>query len=164
MKRNNRITTILLLFFVVIKAQTGIETTAVEPSVLLRFPDGSSRGITLPQVKQPVGSSGTILFDIDEKKIKLKKDEGWTDLSPVGATLNIDFTGKTESSAPTIIGATSSSAQGALILESQTKAMVLPRVANPEQTMINPPPGTICFDTVSKMIAVYDGVQWSFWK
>ena len=160
----NIIIALLLLFSTTAKAQIGIETTSVKSSALLQFPDGSSRGITLPQVQQAVGSSGTLVFDIDEKKVRLKKDEGWTDFSPVGAALTINFSGRAESSAPTIMGATSSSAQGALILESSTKALVLPRVANPEQTMINPPAGTICFDTVCKMIAVYDGVQWSFWK
>ncbi|NML72171.1 hypothetical protein HHL23_20615 [Chryseobacterium sp. RP-3-3] len=61
-------------------------------------------------------------------------------------------------------GAASSSAQGVLMLESTSKALVLPKVNHPVTSMKSTIAGTMCYDTVSKTIAVFDGVKWSFWK
>ena len=64
-----------------------------------------------------------------------------------------------------IIGSTTSSADGALVLESNTKAMVLPIVAN-VQDIPSPSPGMMVYvkKEGSKRLAVYNGSKWSFWK
>ncbi|MBS7254298.1 hypothetical protein [Flavobacterium branchiicola] len=49
---------------------------------------------------------------------------------------------------------------GALILESTNKGMVLTRIANPEAAITSPIEGMIVFDTVNKVIKLYNGSTW----
>ena len=63
-----------------------------------------------------------------------------------------------------IIGADTSDAPGVLVLESATKAMILPKGNNPAANIPNPIIGTICFDTASNSFAIFDGQFWNFWK
>ena len=84
--------------------------------------------------------------------------------NPGPESIILDNTGLLESQPATVIGATSTVAEGVLVLESNDKALTLPWVENPHLTMVAPEPGTMCFDTVSKTIAVFNGTEWSFWK
>ena len=59
---------------------------------------------------------------------------------------------------------TAAPAAGILVLEDQTKAMVLPRVASPHLNIIDPAPGMMVYDTTAKQLAVFNGTVWSFWK
>ncbi len=61
-------------------------------------------------------------------------------------------------------GAETSSKKGVLILESTTQAMVLPQVFEPHLNINGAIAGTIVYDTSCDMLAVYDGVNWSYWK
>ena len=69
------------------------------------------------------------------------------------------------SASKAIIGATTSSADGVLVLESTTKAMVLPTVAD-VQNIPSPSPGMMVYvnKTGVKRLAVFNGTKWSFWK
>ena len=64
----------------------------------------------------------------------------------------------------TIIGADSTSVNGVLILESATKAMVLPHV-NSTDEIINPAPGMITYinKAGAQRLAVFNGAKWTFW-
>jgi hypothetical protein len=64
-----------------------------------------------------------------------------------------------------IIGAPTSAADGVLVLESTTKAMVLPTVAD-VQNIPSPSPGMMVYVNKlgSKRFAVFNGSRWSFWK
>ena len=42
--------------------------------------------------------------------------------------------------------------------------MVLPHVTNPHLTVKSPYPGMMCYDTVKKAVAVFDGTVWNYWK
>ena len=53
---------------------------------------------------------------------------------------------------------------GILVLADTDKAMVLPKVASPHLTIINPAPGMMAYDTVKNQLAVFNGKVWSFWK
>lgn len=62
------------------------------------------------------------------------------------------------------MGAKESAADGVLVLESTNRALVLPHVTNPHLTVKSPYPGMMCYDTVKKAVAVFDGTVWNYWK
>jgi len=161
-------------------------TTTPNPSISLEFGDyvaGQGKGIVLPWVNSAAATSGsvagTVIYDSTDKIVKYKNSATtWFNLSKnettlVDGTANYDTTGVVNMSlqtgltdAPTAkvsIG-TLSSTPGVLVLEDATKAMVLPKVASPHLNIVNPEPGTMAYDTVTKQLAVYNGKVWSFWK
>lgn len=143
-------------------------------SVLVEF-GAQPKGLLLPWVTNTTGVAGavngTVVYDVSDKKVKYLKGgstpNGWIDLS-IDATGVVDTTlqnGATDATgAKTIIGNTTSAAPGILVLESPTKAMVLPKVASPALNIINPAPGMMVYDTTAKQVAFFNGTVWSFWK
>ena len=65
---------------------------------------------------------------------------------------------------PNSDGEIPTNADGALVLEGNGKALILPRVADPHLNIPSPVAGTMCYDTVSNSLAIFDGVVWSYWK
>lgn len=133
------------------------------------------RGIILPAVdntnnalaSNPSENNGTFVFDKSDKKVKVYEGDMWKSLTDGGGSLAAIVTNTsqdTNSVQGVIIGASKSDAKGVLVLESPKMAMILPRIANPDTTVKSPHPGMICYDTVSKTIAMYDGAVWSFYK
>ncbi len=155
---------------VIIGDDTG--TAANKTSVLLEFANTGDRGIILPAVRTlPAATPGTILLDAtDPAQAKVMMYNGsWVDLSSentadITAFMATQPTGITEGTAKTVMGATSSSADGVLVLESTTKAMVLPHVATTDD-VINPAPGMMVYvnQPGSKKLAVFNGGSWTFW-
>jgi hypothetical protein len=87
------------------------------------------------------------------------------DASQEGGKLNpYVITGESVNKQGIIIGAETSSKPGVLILESETRTLVLPKVADPNTAVIGPVAGNIVYDTTSDTLAVYDGTNWSYWK
>jgi hypothetical protein len=136
---------------------------------------GNVRGIILPAVAAspaftPVNLStdhpqnGTFLFDRQTSKVRMFENGSWTDMTDAGTSSATVPVNGTETGNGVIIGAASSNSKGALVLESATKAMILPYIKNPHLTVKSPYPGMMCFDTVSKSVAVFDGNKWSYWK
>ena len=171
-------------------AQVAIGKASVNPSVSLEFYDNADnvRGIILPWVdgvsdtapfitNSPATETvvnGTLVYDRSDKKVKVKYASGWKDLSvdATGTTVdpitNVDGLTLQNSlndldTAKVSIG-TPTSTPGILVLEDTNKAMVLPKVASPHLTIINPAPGMMAYDTTSKQLAVFNGTVWSFWK
>ena len=152
---------------------------AQKTSVLLEFANTSDRGIIVPYVRAlPTLAAlvpGVIVLDaVDATKARMRYfagADGWKDLSnqpndaDVSALMTTQPTGITETGAKAIIGAQTSSADGVLVLESATKAMVLPSVNNTDQ-IINPSPGMLVYinKTGAKRLAVFNGSKWSYWK
>ena len=70
-----------------------------------------------------------------------------------------------DAGAKVIIGGNSSTADGVLVLESNTKAMVLPMVQDTND-IVSPAPGMMVYinKTGSKRLAVYNGEGWTYWK
>jgi len=170
----NIITTIALVFVSTsIHAQIAIGKQVVSnTSVSLEFDNTENRGLILPYVETKTGitENGTIIYDVSDHKVKYLKDTNtWQDLS-VDATGVADIsiqTGKTESTtAKAAIGtaAATDTTPGVLVLSDTDKAMILPKVANPHTSIINPAPGMMVYDTVKRQLAVYNGTVWSFWK
>lgn len=173
------------LFFIATsgaQAQVGIgrnaEVKTSEPSVLLKFGDENNKGLILPYVRtlpqNPV--PGTVLLDAtDPAKARVKFYSGnavqpWTDLSGKDGNVTTEITTQPtlteEEKSKVIIGAATSSADGVLVLESDTKAMVLPVVTDVQQVP-SPSPGMMVYvkgTADHKRLAVYNGTVWSFWK
>ena len=177
----NRITMKKLFIFILSStaacafAQVAIGKTALSsPSVSLEFYDGAdnAKAMILPWVTKASDVSsvdGTLIFDSQDKKVKYKKAGAWFDLTrsddgAVNTSLQSSLIEKT--SAKTQIGGnpTTDTTNGILVLADTNKAMILPKVASPHLKIINPEPGTMAYDTVTKQLCVYNGTVWSFWK
>lgn len=111
-------------------------------------------------------NNGTFLFDTEDSMVKMYQNNTWIDLTTSGSSSAIVLNTSTESTDPqgVIIGSSTSSASGVLVLESPDKAVILPRVINPHLNVKTPYPGMICYDVTSKSLAVFDGVLWHYWK
>ncbi|MBB4807526.1 hypothetical protein HNP38_002832 [Chryseobacterium defluvii] len=162
----------------VVFSQVAIGKTSVSsPSVSLDF-GAENRGMILPWVTSTGAVTGvvngTMVYDLADKKVKVKYASGWKDLSveTTGTTVDplttvdgvlIQNAATENAMAKTSIGAPTS-APGILVLEDTNKAMVLPKVASPHLNIINPSPGMIVYDTFNKQLAVFNGTNWSFWR
>jgi len=134
----------------------------------------NTNGIILPAVfdissalaTSTASNNGTFLFDVSTQKIKMYENNAWIDLTEAGNSAIISKNASLESSLNqgVIIGSDTSGAKGVLVLESSNKAMILPRISNPHLTVKSPYPGMMCYDTVGKAVAVFDGTVWNYWK
>ena len=149
-------------------AQVAIgKTTVTNASVSLEFGEGN-RGIILPYVDSETAVpavEGSIIFDAAQKKVKYFNGT-WQDLTVVNSgTVDLapqqNLTEKT--AAKTSIG-TPTNTVGILVLEDNNKAMILPKVASPHLAIQDPAPGMMVYDTTKKLLCVYNGTEWSFWK
>lgn len=174
------ISTLFLITFTIANAQVMIGdvtgTAAVKTSVLLEFATGN-KGLILPYVRTlpaPTAlTQGTLLLDASTAtaaRVKFSDGSTWIDLSGQNANLTTALsiqpsTAIDETAAKSIIGASTSAADGVLVLESTTKAMVLPMVSD-VQNIPSPSPGMMVYvnKSGSKRLAVYNGNQWSFWR
>ncbi len=166
------VTIIILLFASTFAhAQVAIGKTTVSPHVSLEFGDGN-KGIVLPWVTSAAAVTGavngTFIYDLSDKKVKYRRSGAWVDLSidPTGAADSTEQNALTEdSSAKSIIGQnTADTTPGILVLSDTDKAMVLPKVASPHLNIKNPAPGMMVYDTDKRLLAVYNGTVWTFWK
>lgn len=161
------------------QAQLAIGLDKVSTSsVSLEFGVGS-RGLLLPWVTKVDDVSGvangTLVFDHNDNKVKVKYNSGWKDLSVSedGTTVNPNTSedgwdiqnNLTDSpTAQVRIGeAESPVVPGILVLSDTDKAMVLPKVTNVDDVM-NPAPGMMVFVTSTKMLALFNGNKWAFWE
>ena len=166
---------------------TGAGPSAVKTSVLLEFAAGQNKGIIVPYVRTlPVTpTEGTIILDAREPANARMKvyngntitgSSGYVDLS--GQPGNITTVMVTQAattvaevpSSRTVIGTLPSNfptdfPEGVLVLNSTTKAMVLPIVAD-VQNILQPSPGMMVYVNKqgSKRLAVFNGSKWSFWQ
>ena len=170
------ITCALLFLFNIASAQVAIGKTTVNgSSTLLDFDDstGNTSGIILPAIADrntaasTADNNGTFIFDISDNKVKMYENSVWQSLSDDAGdgTLVANHNNSTaEAGNGVIIGSATSSAKGVLVLEDSKKAMILPRINQPELNVKSPYPGMMCYDTESMSLAVYDGVRWNYWK
>lgn len=153
-----------------------VGTATDRTSVLLDFAANKGKGIILPYVKTlPSGTGlqgGTFVINAtDETQVKVQFYNGssWIDLSS-GFTANIASVMSDQPvaadnpNAKVIIGSPTSSADGILVLESSTKAMILPMV-NGISEIPEPAPGMMVYIKApgAKRLAVYNGGGWTYW-
>lgn len=132
----------------------------------------NTRGIILSAVNNvsnalatvSTNNNGTFLLDKSDNKIKMYENNVWVALSNVGDSSNAFINTTSEIGEGIIIGSETTQSKGVLVLESDNKAMVLPKIANPHTTVKSPYPGMICYDTMNKALAVFDGKVWNYWK
>ena len=165
---------VLALFTVAANAQVlingGTKTEVTNESVSLEF-GNEMGGLVLPYVEEGNAAgavAGTLIMDSAANAVKYFDGTSWIDLSGGAAKTNTvaNITGGTESAAAkVIIGENQEDpAPGVLVLSDTNKAMVLPHVANPHTSIVNPAAGMMVYDSANKMLAVFNGTQWSFWK
>ncbi|WP_407404464.1 hypothetical protein [Chryseobacterium sp.] len=165
---------------VIIGDDIGTAPANNKTSVLLEFAK-QNKGLVLPTVRtKPVSPSvGTILLDASTSATTARvkyyngvAGDGWVDLSGADGNVTALLADQPTSAqvtedtnAKAIIGASTSTADGVLVLESATKAMVLPTVADVND-IPSPAAGMMVFvnKTGAKRLAVYNGSIWSFWK
>ncbi|AZA82621.1 hypothetical protein C1637_20810 [Chryseobacterium lactis] len=158
---------------VIIGDTTG--SASNKTSVLLEFPNGQNKGIILPYTRTLPSSptEGTLLLDAaTNTSSRIKYYNGsWIDLSGQDADLTSVLSDQPtnaqileESNAKVIIGSNNSTASGVLVLESQTKALLLPSAESTDE-IPNPSPGMIIFirKNGAKRLAVFNGNKWSYW-
>lgn len=158
---------IILFISSLAQAQVAIGKETADGAGILDFASGDNRGIMLPRITDASGIStaGTLYYDAETKKVMCA---GHTeeDLSVLEGEFDETANGYdllTEEGDGVVVGDDTTAPVGVLVLEDDAKALILPKVASPHLNIENPEPGLICYDTDSKMLAVYDGVQWTFW-
>ena len=156
-------------------------------SVSLEFGAGN-KGIILPWATNATGvslpttgnKSGTFILDVNDRKVKISKNNGtWFDLTvhnlekpATGGNIAINNALQTnaafpeKSTAKTMIGGnpTTDSTPGILVLADTNKAMIPPLVTDPATNIKNPAPGMMVYDSAKKLLAVYNGTVWSYWR
>lgn len=177
----NIFTIMLSMAITVLNAQViigdAVGTATTKTSVLLEFAAGQNKGIIVPYVRTLPSSAalvgGTIVLDATAAgaaRMKFYDGTDWIDLSGQDGNLTGALTIQppitvVETGSKSIIGASTSSADGVLVLESSTKAMVLPTIADVNDIPA-PSPGMMVYINKSgaKRLAVYNGSKWSFWR
>lgn len=170
----NIINLTFLFIFSIAFSQVAIGKQSItNSSVSLEFGNGP-RGIIVPWVTSASSVTGavegTIIFDQNDNKTKIKYPSGWKDLSVrqgilTSAEASLQNTKTENPTAKVIIGpnADTDTTQGILVLSATNKAMILPKVEKPYENIIDPAPGTIAYDTVSKKLCIFNGKEWTFW-
>ena len=164
-------TVILCGFTSISLAQVGIGKNTVDGvSTILDFENSTTNGIILPAVDfaptdlNVINNGGTFLYDLTDSRVKMYENGTWINLSDAGIKTSIISNTSNEIGNGVIIGAETTSAKGVLVLESDSKAMILPKINQPEVNVKSPYPGMICYDTASKTLAIFDGKVWNYWK
>lgn len=164
-----RILAISLFISAFATAQVGFEKESVDGSGLVDFPSGTTKGIILPQVTDNTNmtnvAAGTFVFDGATSKVKYYNGTAWVELTGQTGTSKTLLAGtENTQSKGVIIGAPDSPAEkGVLILESQDKALILPKVIDPAANVKSPSAGMMCYDPVAKLVCFYNGTSWAFW-
>jgi hypothetical protein len=159
-----------LMIFNAFYTQVAIGKETIDGrSTILDFNNTSTntKGLNLPATQGiPAGSpaNGTFVFDTSDGKVKVYENNTWKALSDVGNVASVIPNDSDEAGNGVVIGNKEGSADGVLVLESPDKAMILPKISSPHLNVKNPYPGMICYDTVSKTFAVFDGTVWNYWK
>ncbi len=172
-----------LALFGIANSQVAIGKTEVDGAGILDFAEDDTRGIILPIVNSlpATPANGTILFnnvsgDVNHLKVMAFENGTWKPLSAAGSISAESKNGEevTTSYEPNlsedegqgvVIGQqTLDTPEGVLVLEAPDKSLILPKVANPHLTIKSPRAGTICYDTETNSMAVFDGKVWTFWK
>ncbi|GGF01437.1 hypothetical protein SAMN05443634_103234 [Chishuiella changwenlii] len=177
---------IITLIFITIASNTNAQviigdddtgSAISKNSVLLDFATGQNKGIILPYVRTlPTNpTEGTLLLDAtNPEKAHVKYFNGeWISLSGDADSNISDALAnqplpediKETSISKTIFGGETTTEDGVLVLESQTRLLVLPTV-NDVQDIVNPSPGMIVYvnKANAKRLAVFNGSKWAYWK
>lgn len=161
--------TCAVFYCTVLHAQVGIgKTNMTNASTLLEF-GLEAKGIILPSVDSAPGAvGGTFIVNTVDQAVQYHNGTDWISLTGVEELIANPYVNTQIADLATehgvIIGAKTSSKPGVLVLESTSKAMILPKISNPHTSFKSPVAGTIAYDTNSDSLAVCDGQNWFFWQ
>lgn len=149
------------------QGEVHLGSTTASRGVLMDFDNTVKKGIILPQVTSAPSDAvdGTFVFDGSDKKVKARVNGQWLDLSNVANTgvarsaINLPES----NNAKVIVGAQTTQVPGALVLESTTQALVLPKFSEVYKSIVNPTPGMLAYDSTNDLLCVWNGSQWTFW-
>lgn len=143
-------------------ASSDAETTNFRGIMLPNVTNSPSFAVVSPTTAHP--QNGTFLFDKQVMKVRMFENGNWVDMTDTGTVSGIIPTSGVATGEGVILGSSTSVAQGAFVMESSNKAMVLPHIKDPATRVKSPYQGMMCYDTVSNCIAIFDGINWSYWK
>src|SRR5690606_13603214 len=132
-KMKNIFIIIFILTAPLVLAQVAIGKDNVDGSALLDFAENMQQGIILPWVTESsIEETGSLIYSVADKKVKLYNSTAWQDLSvKEGVVETTEIDGLEEIGDGVIIGNETSTKQGVLILEDNSKALVLPKSNQP---------------------------------
>lgn len=166
--RNRLILISFILKIQILFGQISIGKANVDGSGLIDFQSETTKGIVLSHVedvnKMHDISEGTFVYDEFSAKVMFFDGETWIDMNGVDG-LNPSKLETIESSSKTgmIIGNDTTDAIGILVLESDDRALILPKIENPAKNVKSPYAGMICYDTLSDNLYMFNGKYWTFW-
>lgn len=176
MKKNIYYTVIVsaLFSFITIEsnAQVGIETDSPDVNSILDL-SKAPKGLVIPWVTTLPTSPkrGTIIFDATKSNTPNFKyyNGAWVTLSGDGAVnLTIQNSYNEISGGVAISPANALVANltpnGALDLQSNSKALMLPVISSPQTNLVNPSSGTIVYDSTDKTLMMFTGQVWEYYK
>lgn len=143
-------------------ASTDAETTNFRGIILPNVTSSPTFTVVSPSTNHP--QNGTFIFDKQSMKVRMFENGNWVDMTDAGTVNGIIPGSGTATGSGVIIGASTSNAEGTFVLESANKALVLPHIKDPATNVKSPYQGMMCYDTLSNSIAIFDGVNWSYWK
>lgn len=170
----------IIIYFLAISqillAQVAIGKNSItNSSVSLEFGNIKNteiqKGIVIPYAinKEDVSKiAGTIIFDSFDKKFKVFRGgniNNWQDLT-ITDTGMLNITKQsllTEHNEAKVSIGKPTQTPGALVLEDDDKAMILPLVDN-YTTIQYPSPGMMVYDLENELLCLYNGNDWTFWS
>lgn len=152
-------------------AQVAIGKDTVDGSGILDFEVNLKGGIVLPRITEmPTETAaltdGTILVNavqLSNVKVQVRQNGTWVNLTDDVSLPYLDVNSAPDWDGGIILGSSTSTATGVLVLESTDKALILPKVTDVNEYR-NAVIGTIFYDLATKSLAVYDGNKWVMWK
>ncbi len=161
-----------MMIGIIVNGQIAIGKEATNLSALLDFKEGTTSGIILPKINfitsynlynDPLKQPGMIYYNSLLQVIGYETNNGFKVLSQRSSERPAEVP-RSEVGNGVIIGAGSSvaSGRGVLILESDNKALLLPKVENAYNRIKSPEIGTLVYDPTNKVLCVYNGERWSF--
>ncbi|MDG4946923.1 hypothetical protein NMK71_10915 [Weeksellaceae bacterium KMM 9713] len=161
--------TLFIIIFILsapfIVAQVAIGKDDVEGSAVLDFASNTQQGIILPWITESsIAETGSLIYSVEEKKVKFFNGSIWQDLSvKQGEVDTTEIDGFDEVGAGVLLGNENSTLQGVLVLDDNSKALVLPKSNQPWLNIKNPEAGTLVYDSENKLICIFNGLEWTFW-
>lgn len=164
----NRIYLTIILLSNTINAQVSIGVENPRGASILDL-GGNLNGLVLPyntSTTNPI--NGMLRVDANTSKIQLFSDNDWVDLTEQGK-MPLDYNTNEETSTNSGVSISDNDLNdpdlvGVLVLNSKNKALTLPQIVNPHINIVDPPTGMICYDPQNKVIAIFNGQNWYFYK
>ncbi len=151
----------------------SVKTTSDGDGILdFDNPPLNTKGIALPKntngnLGKPAGS---LYFDMVDSKVKFI-GSSVVDLSVLEVPIENQYDSTTngydllleqDNARGIIIGNIEATTSGVLVLESDEKALILPKVTS-YLDVPDPEPGMLVYDDTYNMFCVFNGYKWSFW-